>query len=224
MPGTEPPISVSLCSVSSAAVCKHPAGRPEEARGRAIVVWGTTPPLAKGAGRLVRASRERIRGGGPNAAEQPFSTHRAHDPRGHRPVAAACGLRRGATALRSAAVEQQSSANGHIRAVGGRRAIASRQPDLSRSVGFGKVGFGSRPAYRGLPMAGPVWGLQRSKPGRMSALSRNPVVVKPSSKGPSLATNRPLDVGACAVTLILQIDGTHSPRVDVGPSSTGKTR
>jgi hypothetical protein len=89
MPGTEPPISVSLCSVSSAAVCKHSAGRPEEARGRAIVVWGTTPPLAKGAGRLVRASRERIRGGGPNAAEQPFSTHRAHDPRGHRPVAAA---------------------------------------------------------------------------------------------------------------------------------------
>jgi hypothetical protein len=54
-----------------------------------------------------------------------------------------CGLRRGATALRSTAVEQQSSANGHIGAVGGRRAIASRQPDPSRSVELGNVGLGS---------------------------------------------------------------------------------
>ena len=39
-----------------------------------------------------------------------------------------------------------------------------------------RVGFGSRPAYRHLPMAGPLGGLQRSKCPRMSGLSRIPVM------------------------------------------------
>jgi hypothetical protein len=58
----------------------------------------------------------------------------------------------------------------------------SRETDLdgSRSVGFGKVGFGSRPAYRREPVAGPLCGLQRSKHARMSGLSRISVVLRPS--------------------------------------------
>ena len=55
--------------------------------------------------------------------------------------------------------------------------------------------FGSRPAYRGLPMAGPLYGLQRSKRGRMSGLSRIPVVLRPGSEGQSLAMCGRLSVG-----------------------------
>jgi hypothetical protein len=38
-------------------------------------------------------------------------------------------------------------------------------------VGSLKVGFGSRPAYQRLPIAGPLYGLQRSQRGRTSGLT-----------------------------------------------------
>ena len=46
-------------------------------------------------------------------------------------------------------------------------------------------------AYEGVPVAGPLCALQRSKRGPVSALRRNSVVPKPASEGQRLARSRP---------------------------------
>jgi hypothetical protein len=53
---------------------------------------------------------------------------------------------------------------------------------------FGKVDYGSRVVYRGLPVGGPPSGLQRSNRARMSSLSHSSVVLRRGPEGQSLAT------------------------------------
>jgi hypothetical protein len=52
---------------------------------------------------------------------------------------------------------------------------------------FADFRVGSRPASRRLLMAGPLYGLQRSKRGRTSGLSPMPVALKPGSEEQRLA-------------------------------------
>jgi hypothetical protein len=59
----------------------------------------------------------------------------------------------------------------------------NQQCSLSEEHVLGDVRIGSRPAYRRLPLAGPLCGLQRSKRGRMSGLSPISVVLRRCSAG-----------------------------------------
>ena len=85
--------------------------------------------------------------------------------------------------------------------------VSFKRAFSERSSGIRKIDFGSRPAYRRLPIAGPLYSLPRFEHLQMSALSLISVVLRLGSLGQGLAMSGRI-VKARSLT---QNDGPHPP-------------